>query len=47
MNALSKPTTRYRAIFISDIHMGTRRAQVSFLLDFLRVTDVGRSSELR
>jgi UDP-2,3-diacylglucosamine pyrophosphatase LpxH len=39
MNALTKPTTRYRAIFISDIHMGTRRAQVQYLLDFLRVTE--------
>src|SRR6476660_10067586 len=39
MNALTRPTTRYRAIFISDIHMGTRRAQVSYLLDFLRVTE--------
>jgi UDP-2,3-diacylglucosamine pyrophosphatase LpxH len=39
MNALTKPTTRYRAIFISDIHLGTRRAQVSYLLDFLRVTE--------
>jgi UDP-2,3-diacylglucosamine pyrophosphatase LpxH len=39
MNALTKPTTRYRAIFISDVHMGTRRAQVQYLLDFLRVTE--------
>ena len=39
MNALSKPTTRYRAIFISDVHLGTKRAQVSYLLDFLRVTE--------
>jgi len=27
---------RYRAIFISDVHLGTRRAQASALLDFLR-----------
>lgn len=40
MNALSRPTTRYRAIFISDIHMGTKRAQTRFLLDFLRVTEL-------
>jgi UDP-2,3-diacylglucosamine pyrophosphatase LpxH len=39
MNAHTIPTTRYRAIFISDIHMGTRRAQVRYLLDFLRVTE--------
>jgi len=32
------PTQRYRAIFISDIHLGTRRAQTGALLDFLRVT---------
>jgi UDP-2,3-diacylglucosamine pyrophosphatase LpxH len=31
--------TRYRAIFVSDIHMGTRRAQVKQLLDFLRHTE--------
>ena len=31
--------TRYRAIFVSDIHMGTRRAQVRQLLDFLRHTE--------
>jgi UDP-2,3-diacylglucosamine pyrophosphatase LpxH len=30
---------RYRAIFISDIHLGTRRAQTQALLDFLRVTE--------
>ncbi|QIG51630.1 UDP-2,3-diacylglucosamine diphosphatase [Nordella sp. HKS 07] len=39
MNAHSRPTTRYRAIFISDIHMGTKRAQTRLLLDFLRVTE--------
>jgi UDP-2,3-diacylglucosamine pyrophosphatase LpxH len=30
---------RYRAIFVSDIHMGTRRAQIPALLDLLRVTE--------
>jgi UDP-2,3-diacylglucosamine pyrophosphatase LpxH len=30
---------RYRAIFISDVHMGTRRAQISALLDLLRATE--------
>ncbi len=29
----------YRAIFISDIHLGTRRAKTTALLDFLRVTE--------
>ena len=29
----------YRAIFISDIHLGTRRAQTKALLDFLRATE--------
>lgn len=32
-------TTRYRTIFISDVHLGTRRARTSMLLDFLRATD--------
>ena len=30
---------RYRAIFISDIHLGTKRAQTEALLSFLRATD--------
>jgi UDP-2,3-diacylglucosamine pyrophosphatase LpxH len=30
---------RYRAIFISDLHLGTKRAQAKALLDFLRSTD--------
>ena len=29
----------YRAIFISDMHLGTKRAQTSALLDFLRATE--------
>jgi UDP-2,3-diacylglucosamine pyrophosphatase LpxH len=29
-------STRYRSIFISDVHLGTRRAQTDTLLDFLR-----------
>src|SRR5437870_7981483 len=40
MNIYSPPEpARYRAIFISDVHMGTRRAQVAALLDFLRATE--------
>ncbi len=30
---------RYRAIWISDFHIGTRRAQTGMLLDFLRRTE--------
>jgi UDP-2,3-diacylglucosamine pyrophosphatase LpxH len=29
-------TTHYRAIFLSDIHLGTRGCKADFLLDFLR-----------
>lgn len=31
--------TRYRAIFLSDVHLGTRTAQAEALLDFLRTCD--------
>ncbi len=31
--------TRYRAIWISDIHLGTRGCKADFLLDFLRHTE--------
>ena len=31
--------TRYRAIWISDFHIGTRRAQTGMLLDFLKYTE--------
>lgn len=30
---------RYRAIFVSDIHLGTRRAQAEAFLDFLKCTE--------
>jgi len=30
------PTTRYRTIWLSDIHLGTRGCKADFLLDFLR-----------
>jgi UDP-2,3-diacylglucosamine pyrophosphatase LpxH len=38
---LAKPDfpRTYRAIFISDVHLGTRRAQAEALLDFLRETE--------
>ncbi|MDT3380148.1 UDP-2,3-diacylglucosamine diphosphatase [Labrys neptuniae] len=31
--------TRYRALFISDVHLGTRGCQAGMLLDFLRAYD--------
>jgi UDP-2,3-diacylglucosamine pyrophosphatase LpxH len=31
--------TRYRAIWISDIHLGTRGCKADYLLDFLKHTD--------
>jgi UDP-2,3-diacylglucosamine pyrophosphatase LpxH len=33
------PTERYRAIFVSDVHLGTRGCKASYLLDFLRHTE--------
>jgi UDP-2,3-diacylglucosamine pyrophosphatase LpxH len=39
MNAMSQmapETTRYRAIFISDVHLGTRGCKAQYLLDFLK-----------
>lgn len=39
MPADSVKPLRFRAIFISDIHMGTRRAKTEALLDFLRETE--------
>jgi UDP-2,3-diacylglucosamine pyrophosphatase LpxH len=31
--------SRYRAIFVSDLHLGTQRAQTSAFLNFLQATD--------
>ncbi|MEW5728318.1 MAG: UDP-2,3-diacylglucosamine diphosphatase [Pseudomonadota bacterium] len=39
MNAESEVTRRYRAIWISDVHLGTRGCKAEFLLDFLKNTD--------
>jgi UDP-2,3-diacylglucosamine pyrophosphatase LpxH len=39
MNAQRPESLRFRAIWISDIHLGTRGAQAKLLLDFLRVTE--------
>ncbi|WP_303978490.1 UDP-2,3-diacylglucosamine diphosphatase [Dongia mobilis] len=39
MNAMSEianDTVRYRAIFISDVHLGTRGCKAQYLLDFLK-----------
>jgi UDP-2,3-diacylglucosamine pyrophosphatase LpxH len=36
--ALAKPT-RYRTIFMSDLHLGTRSCQAELMLDFLRHHD--------
>ena len=38
-HAAPRPTMKFRSIFISDFHLGTRRAQTELLLDFLRHTD--------
>ncbi len=35
----SKDSNRYRALFLSDVHLGTRNAQAGALLEFLRYTD--------
>ena len=34
-----RPVARYRSIWISDIHLGTRGCKAQFLLDFLRHTE--------
>ncbi len=34
-----RPTLRFRAIFISDVHLGTPGCQANHLLDFLRHTE--------
>ncbi|MBK8174470.1 MAG: UDP-2,3-diacylglucosamine diphosphatase [Rhodospirillales bacterium] len=39
MNALSDAHFRYRSIWISDIHLGTRGCNAELLLDFLRSTE--------
>ncbi|MGZ6012440.1 MAG: UDP-2,3-diacylglucosamine diphosphatase, partial [Caulobacteraceae bacterium] len=35
MDDLSPPLRRYRTVFISDIHLGTRGCQAELLLDFI------------
>ena len=37
---MRNPDSRqYRAIWISDVHLGTRGCKAEFLLDFLRYND--------
>ncbi|MEM7224952.1 MAG: UDP-2,3-diacylglucosamine diphosphatase [Pseudomonadota bacterium] len=36
------PKARFRAIWISDVHLGTRGCKADYLLDFLRSTDSER-----
>lgn len=39
MNTDSQPDRRYRTIWISDVHLGTRGCKADFLLDFLKHTE--------
>jgi len=39
MNAQSPITYKYRSIWISDIHLGTKGSQATLLLDFLRYNE--------
>jgi UDP-2,3-diacylglucosamine pyrophosphatase LpxH len=39
MHGPIKPALRYRSIWISDVHLGTRRAQTMLFLDFLQRTE--------
>lgn len=39
MNVIDKTKLRYRAIWISDIHLGIRGCNAEMLLDFLRCTE--------
>ncbi len=39
MNVINESRLRYRSIWISDIHLGTRGCNADLLLDFLRRTD--------
>lgn len=36
---IEPPVVRYRAIWISDLHLGTTRSQAEYLLDFFRSTE--------
>src|SRR5512145_1169814 len=39
MTADTVPTQRFRTIWISDVHLGTRGCKADFLLDFLKTTE--------
>jgi UDP-2,3-diacylglucosamine pyrophosphatase LpxH len=39
MNAPTREKPRYRAIWLSDVHLGTRGCQAEILLDFLKSTE--------
>ncbi len=39
MNVIARPTYHFRAIWISDIHLGTRGCNADILMDFLRRTE--------
>ena len=39
MNVISPASHRFRSIWISDIHLGTRGCNAEMLLDFLRQTE--------
>ena len=39
MNVITRPTYHFRAIWISDIHLGTRGCNADILMDFLRRTE--------
>jgi UDP-2,3-diacylglucosamine pyrophosphatase LpxH len=38
-NLTDPATVRYRAVFVSDVHLGTRTAQADAFLEFLRVVE--------
>ena len=38
----SSGTKRYRTLFVSDLHLGTKACQAEAFLDFLRDTDAER-----
>ena len=38
----TSPTHRYRSVFISDLHLGTRGCKVELLAEFLRSVECGR-----
>jgi UDP-2,3-diacylglucosamine pyrophosphatase LpxH len=39
--AKNEPNTRYRTIFLSDLHLGARGCQAELMLDFLRHNEAG------